>query len=344
VSDAPSPPHRRRPRYRGRNPRRFDEKYKERAPDLYPETIAKVRASGKTPAGSHVPIMVTEVLEALALAPGLTVVDCTLGYGGHAAAVIPAILPGGLLLGLDVDPIELPRAESRMRALGFDGSAFRARRSNFAGLPQALAAEGLTAADAVLADLGVSSMQLDDPERGFSLKADGPLDMRLNPSRGQTASAWLSAVSPRTLSTALDDFADEPHADVLGPGLAGRRFALTTQLADAVRALLPWAPDDERELSVRRVFQAVRIAVNEEMTALDALLRTLPSCLNPGGRAVILTFHSGEDRRVKKAFQAGVREGFYEAASDGVIRASPEECRDNPRARPGKLRWARRRA
>jgi 16S rRNA (cytosine1402-N4)-methyltransferase len=341
VSEPPSPPHHRRPRYAGKHPRRFAEKYKELAPGQYPDTTAKVRASGKTPAGSHVPIMVAEIVEALAPQPGDAVADCTIGYGGHARALLPAILPGGLLIGLDVDPVELSRTEARLRALGFGADAFRAHRSNFAGLPQVLASEGLSGADVVLADLGVSSMQLDDPGRGFTMKVAGPLDMRMNPSRGQSAAAWLAAVAPAKLAGVLDDYADEPHATTLAAGLAGRHFALTTQLADAVRTALSALPADERELSVRRVFQAVRIAVNEELTALETLLRVLPACLNPGGRVAILTFHSGEDRRVKKAFQAGLGDGVYEAVADEVVRPSPSECRDNPRARPAKLRWAR---
>jgi 16S rRNA (cytosine1402-N4)-methyltransferase len=342
VSEPPAPPHRRRPRYSGRHPRRFEEKYKELEPERYPDTVTKVRASGKTPAGTHVPVMVTEVLEALDPQPGSTVVDCTLGYGGHAAVILPKLLPGGLLLGLDVDPLELRRTEARLRALGFDESAFRVRRSNYAGLAQALDAEGLAGADAVLADLGVSSMQLDDPRRGFTMKVEGPLDMRLNPSRGRPAADWLASVPARILAEALSEFSDEPHADALAEALAGRRFDTTSQLATAVRMAQPVVEDDERELSVRRVFQAVRMAVNEEMTALEMLLRTLPSCLAPGGRVAVLTFHSGEDRRVKKAFQAGLRDGVYAAMSDGVVRASPDECRDNLRARPAKLRWARR--
>jgi 16S rRNA (cytosine1402-N4)-methyltransferase len=343
VSEPTSPPHRRRPRYSGKYPRRFHEKYKELAPERYPDTAARVLASGKTPAGSHVAVMVAEVLEALALEPADTVVDCTLGHGGHATSLLKAIQPGGVLIGLDVDPLELPRTEARLRGLGFDESVLRVRRSNFAGLPQVLAAEGLPGADAILADLGVSSMQLDDPLRGFTMKADGPLDMRMNPSRGQPASAWLAGVAPATLAGALDEYADEPNAALLARALSGRRFSSTLELADAVRTALPEVTDEERELSVRRVFQAVRVAVNEELTALGMLLRVLPGCLNPGGRAVILTFHSGEDRRVKKAFQAGLRDGSYEAIAAEVVRPTPGECRDNPRARPAKLRWAEKR-
>jgi len=341
VSD-PATPHRRRPRYQGRNPRRFEEKYKEHAPDQYPETVARVLASGKTPAGAHVPILVEEVLAALEPAAGEVAADCTLGYGGHARAVLPRLLPGGVLLGLDVDPLELPRTEARFRALGFEPDVFRARRSNFAGLPQALAAESLAGADCVLADLGVSSMQLDAPHRGFSFKAAGPLDMRMNPERGQPASAWLENITAPKLARLLADCADEPHAADLATALAGQRLQDTAALAAAVRAALPGAGKEERELSVRRVFQAVRIAVNEEFTALEALLRHLPECLNPGGRVAILSFHSGEDRRVKKAFQAGFRDGTYAAVSEEVVRPTPAECRANPRARPAKLRWARR--
>jgi 16S rRNA (cytosine1402-N4)-methyltransferase len=337
----PATPHRRRARYTGRYPRRFDEKYKEHAPEQYPDTVAKVLASGKTPAGAHVPILVAEILDVLDPRPGETAVDCTLGYGGHARTLLARLQPGGTLLGLDVDPLELPKTEARMRGLGFGADAFRARRSNFAGLPKALAAEGLAGADCVLADLGASSMQLDTPGRGFSIKAPGPLDMRMNPNRGQPASVLLRQIASRDLA-ALLDAVDEPRAPHLADALAGIDIEQTTALTDAIRAALPGTPEDQRELSIRRVFLALRIAVNEEFTALDMLLRHVPACLNPGGRVAILTFHSGEDRRVKKAFQAGLRAGIYTAVADDVVRPGPEECRANPRARAAKLRWARR--
>lgn len=331
-------PHRRRPRYSGKYPRTFEEKYKELDPEKFPETIAKVLASGKTPAGSHVPIMVAEVLDVLALQPGETAVDMTLGYGGHAEAILRRLQAGGLLLGLDADPIELPKTEARLAGLGI--GPFRVRRSNFAGLPAALAAEGLAGADAVLADLGVSSMQLDTPGRGFSTKLPGPLDMRMNPNRGVSAARLLQGIAPAALEELLRENADEPHATTLAAALAGREFLLTTDLAQAIRTALRTAPAEEQEKSLRRVFQAIRIAVNEEFTALDTLLRVLPSCLNPGGRAAILTFHSGEDRRVKKAFQAGLRDGTFSLVARDVVRASPAECRANPRATSAKLRWA----
>ncbi|MFA6034092.1 MAG: 16S rRNA (cytosine(1402)-N(4))-methyltransferase RsmH, partial [Myxococcota bacterium] len=249
-------------------------------------------------------------------------------------------LPGGRLLGLDCDPIELPKTEARLRALGYGPDTFTAHRSNFAGLPQVLAAGGVKGADFIVADLGVSSMQLDDPERGFSVKRKGPLDMRMNPSRGLGAAAFIQKIKPKALAKLMQENADEPGASGIAMALAGRLFATTTELADAVRASLPDMGEDGRVATVRRVFQALRIAVNEEFTALDAFLRVLPDCLNPGGRVAILTFHSGEDRRVKKAFKAGLESGVYSSIAGEVIRAGPEERRANPRSTSAKLRWA----
>ena len=334
-------PHRRRPRYAGKHPRRFEDKYKERNPQQYADTVAKVLASGKTPAGTHRPIMVAEILEALAPKPGEQAVDCTLGYGGHAREILARLQPGGRLLGLDTDPIELPKTEARLRAAGLAPEAFTAVRSNFAGLPRMLAEMNLPGADCILADLGVSSMQLDDPSRGFSVKFDGPLDMRMNPQRGFPASALLKKSSTAALAKLFHENADEPRADELAGALAGKTFATTTSLAGAIRAALPRLGKEDCDLTVRRVFQALRIAVNDELSALDMLLRQMPACLNPGGRVAILTFHSGEDRRVKKSFEAGLRDGIYADIAHEVIRPTPEERRDNPRSSPAKLRWAR---
>ena len=333
-------PHKRRQRYRGKNPRRFEEKYKEHSHD--PETMAKVIASGKTPVGTHRPIMVAEILEVLTPQPGEIAVDCTLGYGGHAREILPKLLPGGILLGLDADPMELPKTEARLRALSFDETVFTAHRSNFAGLPQVLAAQNLSGADAILADLGVSSMQIDDPARGFSVKLDGPLDMRMNPQRGQPASALLQKIPSAELMELLQANADEPNATTLAPALAKKTFSSTRQLADTVCAALPRLGKEDSELTVRRVFQALRIAVNDEFSALETFLRNLPTCLNPGGRVAILTFHSGEDRRVKKAFASGHVDGTYSEISADVIRPSAAEQYSNPRSAPAKLRWARR--
>ncbi len=331
---APRPP--RRKRYSGKNPRRFEDKYKEHAPEKYGETVAKVIASGKTPAGSHVPIMMEECMEALALAPGMTGVDGTLGYGGHSAGILKRILPGGKLIGLDVDPHELPKTEARLRAMGHGADVFEAVRSNYAGIGKVLAG---TRVDFVFADLGCSSMQFDNPARGFSFKVAGPLDMRMNPARGVSAAEWLEKIGAEKLEAALISNSDEPRAARLAEALAGGSFSTTLDLAAAVRAAVS-LDEEEMDKTIRRVFQAVRIAVNEEFTALDGFLRILPGCLKPGGRVAILTFHSGEDRRVKQAFKAGLRDGIYSELNDGVIIAGPEERRMNPRSTPAKLRWA----
>lgn len=347
MSDSSSstpPPHQRRPRYRGKHPRRFEEKYKERAPERFGETVAKVMAAGKTPAGTHRPIMVAEILDVLSPRPGDVAVDCTLGYGGHAQEILARIQPGGKLLGCDTDPIELPRADARLRSCGFGPETFIVHRSNFAGLPKLLAQAGLDGADVIMADLGVSSMQLDNPARGFSLKQPGPLDMRMNPQRGQPASDLLRKIDVDSLATLLAENADEPNADVLASAVAGKIFTTTTALAAAVRAALPRLDKDNSDLAIRRVFQALRIAVNDEFSALDTFLRNLPACLKPGGRVAILTFHSGEDRRVKKSFEAGLRAGAYGEISREVIRPTAVERNSNPRSTSAKLRWARKAA
>jgi 16S rRNA (cytosine1402-N4)-methyltransferase len=332
----------RRPRYPGKNPRRFDEKYKEHDPQRYAETIAKVLASGKTPAGTHRPVMVQEILEVLAPEPGEIAVDCTLGYGGHAQEILARISPGGRLLGLDADPVELPKTEARLRSLGYGPEVFTAHRSNFAGLQKVLRKSGLTGADLIVADLGVSSMQIDDPARGFSTKQEGPLDMRMNPARGQSASALLRGINSAKLAQLLQENSDEPQAERLATALAGKSFPTTLSLASAIRAELFRFSEEAVELTVRRVFQALRIEVNDEFSALDSLLRQLPSCLNPGGRAAILTFHSGEDRRVKKSFAACRDAGLYSQISNEVIRPSAAERNANPRSSSAKLRWIRR--
>jgi 16S rRNA (cytosine1402-N4)-methyltransferase len=286
--------------------------------------------------------MVEEILELLNPQSGEIAVDCTLGFGGHTRRLLHRIAPGGHVIGLDADPLELPKTEAALRSEGFGPELFTARKSNFAGLHAALVASGFTGADVILADLGVSSMQLDNPARGFTWKSPGPLDMRMNPERGISAAKWLLKTAPAALEAVLIENADEPDAATLAAALAGRSFETTTELAEAIRCALPDHDGESVDKSIRRVFQAVRIAVNEEFSALDALLRVLPACLNAGGRVAVLTFHSGEDRRVKKAFQSGFREGIFDSIATEVIRASQEECRANPRATSAKLRWARR--
>jgi 16S rRNA (cytosine1402-N4)-methyltransferase len=347
MTDPASDTPRRRPRYRGKNPRTFREKYKEHQPERYAEEVAKVIAAGKTPVGMHRPIMVSEILEVLAPRPGEVAVDCTLGYGGHARELLGAVQPGGRLLGIDTDPIESPKTEARLRALGFPPESLLVRSTNFAGLRPFLAKEAPEGVDVLLADLGLSSMQIDDPARGFTFKEDGPLDMRMNPARGRPAWMLLSTWNPAGLARLIADHADEPLADKLASAIldAHARTLLTStrSLAEVIHttfARSPRRPEGTADATIRRVFQAIRIAVNDEFGALDALLRALPSCLKPGGRVAILTFHSGEDRRVKSAFKTGFHDGTYTSIAQEVIRASAEERRANPRSSAAKLRFA----
>ena len=345
-ADGPKPTHRRRERYQGTHPRRFADKYKELAPEKYPELQAELRERGRTPAGQHLAILVEEVLEALAPAPGDRGVDATLGWGGHAQRLLERIQPGGQLLALDADPVELPKAEARLRRLGFDERALIVCRTNFAGLRAAIDAVGWhDGVDFLFADLGVSSMQIDDPARGFSFKVDGPLDMRMNPRRGLPAAEWLSRTPAETFARVLRDYSDEPHAIPIADALVGRAGEITTThaLAGAVRAAIGGrARAEDVEMSVRRVFQALRIEVNDELGALEALLRQVPHCLRPGGRVAFLTFHSGEDRRVKKAFDLGEEAGVFNHVASEVVRPSVAEQRHNIRSRAAKLRSARR--
>lgn len=344
TMDAANPPRTRRPRYKGTHPRRFAEKYKELAPEQHAGELEKVMARGHTPAGTHRSICVAEILEVLAPQPGELALDATLGYGGHTLELLPRLLPGGRLVGLDVDPIELPRTEARLRALGYGEDVLAVRRMNFAGLPRLRGEFGPF--DLVLADLGVSSMQIDNPARGFTWKAEGPLDLRLNPQRGRPAADLLAGLAEADLAELLLENADEPHAAAIARAVHGQPLRTTRDLADCVRAALRLevpgeALEAETKRSLQRTFQALRIAVNDEFTVLDQFLALLPPCLKPGGRVAILTFHSGEDRRVKKAFQQGLREGIYAAVAPEPIRAAPEERRANPRSTSAKLRWAR---
>lgn len=331
--------HRRRLRYSGRNPRSFDQKYKELRGDA--ETLEKVKASGKTPAGTHRPIMVREILEILIPRPGMTLVDCTLGFGGHSGEILPMILPKGRLIGLDTDPVELPRTAERLEGKtgAVAGRDFFPRHTNYAGIAKVveeLAPEGV---DGILADLGLSSMQIDDPARGFSYKVAGPLDMRMNPAKGPSARELLRKTKVEKLERWLRENADEPRARILAETLAGKDFPTTSALRGAIEAVTPeWAVKD----TLPRVFQAIRIAVNDEFSALDTLLRTLPGLMKPGARVAVLTFHSGEDRRIKHAFREGLEQGIWSSISEEVIRPSATEVRDNPRSSSAKLRWAER--
>ncbi|MDH4067158.1 MAG: 16S rRNA (cytosine(1402)-N(4))-methyltransferase RsmH [Acidobacteriota bacterium] len=293
---------------------------------------------------THQPIMVAEVLQYLRPAPGQVAVDCTLGGGGHARAILERVQPGGHLIGLDVDSFELPRTEAHLRAEGFGLERLTTRHASFARLPELLASEGRPHVDLILADLGVSAMQHDTAVRGFSYKHPGPLDLRMDPAAGDPASDLLARMNETQLAAVLTENADEPHAGLIAHLLKQQPIRTTHAFERVVRlgltAALPALSRSEVKMSVRRSFQALRIVVNDEFAALEALLRSLPQCLAPGGRVAILTFHSGEDRRVKKAFQAGRRAGAYAAVATNVVRSAKDETWMNRRAASAKLRWA----
>jgi len=339
-----APPHRRRPRYKGTHPRSFQEKYKELDPDRFGEEKLKVEARGQTPAGSHRSIMVEEILSRLAPGPGDTALDATLGFGGHAREIMARIRPRGHLVGLDMDPIELPRTVERLRDDGFGEDVFSAQRINFAGLPALLPQTGPF--DCILADLGASSMQIDNPLRGFTFKADGPLDLRFNPRRGKPASELLAGLSELDLAELLENNSDEPYARQIAHTLCtvDEPIRSTRQLADLIRDVLQAAGHDrtapQTRTSLQRCFQALRIAVNDEGGVLDQFLAYVPIALKPGGRVVILSFHSGEDRRVKKAFLDGFRGAVFAEIARSPERPSHQERLDNPRSSSAKLRWA----
>lgn len=344
TPEQPEERHIRRPRYKGTHPRRFAEKYKELKPELYPEDVEKVKARGDTPAGTHRSICVQEVLEVLAPKPGERVVDATLGHGGHALELLKAIMPGGRLFGLDRDPLELAKTEARLRDNGFGQEAFTAVHTNFADLQRLLADNRLPRVHMILADLGVSSMQIDNPERGFTFKHDGPLDMRMDPGHGQSAAQLLLDISEKQLRSIIEEYSDEPEAPIIARVLTLRRGSIDTTMA--LRRAIHYALDDRVDSedhvkkAIRRTFQALRIAVNGELEALDALLAALPDCLVPGGRAAILCFHSGEELRVRRAFAAGLASGIYSPVAEEGIRATPGERYQNPRSTSARLWWA----
>jgi 16S rRNA (cytosine1402-N4)-methyltransferase len=345
--DDETPKGERRVRYKGTHPRAFKEKYKELQPGQYIEDVAKVIGQGRTPAGMHRSICVNEIMEFLKIIPGQTGLDATLGYGGHSAEILKYLAPGGLLYATDVDPLELPLTRDRLATLGFGPDVFIARKMNFSGIDQIVSESGLL--NFVLADLGVSSMQIDNPERGFSFKVEGPLDLRLNPRTGKSAAAFLKTVSQQDLERLFTVNSDEPFSHHIAEAIIlaigkGMIIATTTQLHEIIKKVLNFLPDETRPESIKkscqRCFQALRIEVNDEFGVLDKFLEKLPYALAKGGRVAILSFHSGEDRRVKKSFQSLFREGIYSDVAPDAIRASSEECNSNPRARSAKLRWA----
>lgn len=340
--------HKRRPRYKGTHPRKFEEKYKELNPEKYADTVAKVISKGSTPAGMHISIMVQEILDFLQIQPGQKGLDATLGYGGHTRKMLEQLQGQGHLYGLDVDPIEIVKTTQRLRDAGFGEDIFTSIQENFANI--AKVAQEYGPFDFMLADLGVSSMQIDNPERGFSYKLDGPLDLRLNPQKGVSAAERLTQVSEDELIGMFIENSDEPYAKQIASAIMkemkkGHAIDTTTKLRETIETALAFLPENKEKKDIvkkscQRVFQALRIDVNSEFEVLDQFLYSLPDVLATNGRVAILTFHSGEDRMVKKAFKQYYKEGIFREIAEDVIRPSAEECRNNGRARSTKMRWA----
>lgn len=339
--------HKRRVRYSGTHPKRFEEKYKEQNPEKYADTIEKVIRKGSTPAGMHISICVNEILDFLQIQPGQQGLDATLGYGGHTRKMLEQLKGQGHMYALDVDPIELVKTKERLSGFGFGEDILTIKHMNFQDID--VVAEEAGGFDFILADLGVSSMQIDNPERGFTYKFDGPLDLRLNPEQGVSAAERLREVSYEELVGMLMENADEPYAEeiaavIMKQNRTKEKIETTSQMKQAIEQALSFLPEQEKKDAVRkscqRCFQALRIDVNSEFEVLYQFLDKLPEALRPGGRVAILTFHSGEDRLVKRAFKEGKQMGIYSEINKDVIRPSAEECNRNPRAKSTKLRWA----
>ena len=340
--------HKRRVRYSGTHPRSYNEKYKEHNPEKYGDVVARVIQKGSTPAGMHISIMVQEILDFLQIQPGQIGLDATLGYGGHTKAMLQCLNGQGHIYALDVDPIESAKTKERLAKQGFGEEVLTVRLQNFSDIDLVTKDTGKKF-DFVLADLGVSSMQIDNPERGFSYKVDGPLDLRMNPQKGESAAERLEEVSYEELVGMLVENSDEPYAEEIADVVfrwkkLGKPIETTTHLKNVIEEALEFLPQKERtemvKKSCQRTFQALRIDVNSEFEALYAFLEKLPEVLNPNGRVAILTFHSGEDRLVKRSFKELQKAGVYREVSKDVIRPSAEECAKNSRAKSTKMRWA----
>lgn len=338
--------HVRRVRYKGTHPKKFSEKYKEQNPEKYADTIEKVISKGSTPAGMHISIMVQEILDFLQIKPGQKGLDATLGYGGHSTEMLKCLQGEGHLYALDVDPIEIVKTKERLALRGFGPEILTVKQINFANIDEVAAEAGKF--DFILADLGVSSMQIDNPERGFTYKAEGPLDLRLNPEKGESAAERLESMDYEEIVGMLVENSDEPYAEEIAEEIMNQKrkggIKTTTELRGTIERALAFLPAKEQKEAVKkacaRTFQALRIDVNSEFEVLYSFLEKLPDVMAPGGRAAILTFHSGEDRLVKKAFKECYKAGIFSDYSKDVIRPSAEECSRNPRAKSTKMRWA----
>lgn len=340
--------HKRRVRYKGTHPKRYEEKYKEHQPDRYSDTIERVIKKGSTPAGMHISICVREILDFLQIKPGQVGLDATLGYGGHTAKMLECLQSQGHIYGLDVDPIEIEKTRERLNNMGYGPDILTTVQTNFVNIDQVSEQAGRRF-DFVLADLGVSSMQIDNPERGFSYKHEGPLDLRLNPLKGVSAAERLKEVTQEELEGMLVENSDEPYAREISRAVMlelkkEKKIDTTTRLKEVIENALNFLPQDVKKETVKkscqRTFQALRIDVNSEFEVLEEFLEKLPNVLAKGGRVAILTFHSGEDRLVKRSFKELKRAGVYSEIAEEVIRPSAEECAVNTRAKSTKMRWA----
>lgn len=342
-------PHVRRKRYSGTHPKTFEEKYKEHNPDKYKDTIEKVISKGSTPAGMHISIMVNEILDVLNIKPGEKGLDATLGYGGHTRKMLNCLNGNGHVYGLDVDETEIAKTTNRLRNMGFSEDIFTSINTNFANIGEISKQYGPF--DFVLADLGVSSMQIDNPKRGFSYKLEGVLDLRLNQNKGVPAHEKLAMMTKDEIIGMLVENSNEPYAveitnTILKWRKSRKNIDTTSKLKEVIEESLSFLPDNKEKKDIikktcQRVFQAIRIDINSEFEVLDSFLYSLPDVVKEGGRVAILTFHSGEDRLIKKAFKEYLRQGIFTEISKDVIRPSAEECNRNPRARSTKLRWAK---
>ena len=295
----------------------------------------------------HISIMVNEILDFLKIQPGETGFDATLGYGGHTKAMLQCLKGQGHIYATDVDPEESARTRKRLEEAGFGEDILTIRLQNFCTIDEIAKEAG--GFDFILADLGVSSMQIDNPKRGFSFKVDGPLDLRLNQEAGISAAERLAAITKDELAGMLYENSDEPYCEELAKAITdeirkGNRIDTTTKLRNIIEKTLDFLPEKEKKDTIKktcqRTFQAHRIDVNREFEVLYEFMEKLPDALKPGGRAAILTFHSGEDKLVKKALKEGYRAGIYADYAKDVIRPSAQECAQNGRARSTKMRWA----
>ena len=250
--------HKRRVRYKGKYPKKFEEKYKELNPEKYQDTIAHVIQKGNTPAGMHISIMVKEIINFLNIQPGETGFDATLGYGGHTKAMLQQLQGKGHMYATDVDPIESAKTKKRLADAGFGEDILTIKLQNFCTIDEIAKEAG--GFDFILADLGVSSMQIDNPERGFSFKVDGPLDLRLNPEKGISAAERLDHISREELAGMLDENSDEPYCEELAKAITdeirkGNRIDTTTKLRQVIEKTLDFLPEKEKKDTIKKTCQ-----------------------------------------------------------------------------------------